>query len=190
MNKSEYITKLKGYLADLPESSQIEILADYEEHFTLGVESGKSEEEIATKLGDPANIAREVRTYTLIKKAETNKTTSNVTRAVLATLGLSLFNLIFIVGPYLGILGTLIGFVFAALAMVFGGIIGAIFALFAPLMDNVVLGVHPAAAVLLSLAITSFGVFFAIIDYYLIKVFYKITIWYLKLNVSIVKKEV
>ncbi len=47
---------LKDYL----KKERADILKDYEEHFTFGLEEGKSEEEIVASLGSPAQIAKRV----------------------------------------------------------------------------------------------------------------------------------
>jgi uncharacterized membrane protein len=202
MKKNEYIEKLEKQISDLTESSRKEIISDYEEHFSAGIEAGKSEEEIANKLGDPESIAREIKTYSLIRKAEVEKTPSNLLRAVVATLGLSFFNLVFIVGPFLGILGVLFGLVVSAITFIGVGValtgatitfIGVGVALtgatiFSPYLPNIEVGINPVAAILISLGTISFGIFFAIVDYYLIKGFYKLTINYLKLNLNIIRK--
>jgi uncharacterized membrane protein len=188
MKKNEYIEKLEKQISDLPESSRKEIISDYEEHFSAGIEAGKTEEEIANKLGDPESIAREIKTYSLIRKAEVEKTPSNLLRAVVATLGLSFFNLVFIVGPFLGILGVLFGLVVSAITFIGVGVALTGATIFSPYLPNIEVGINPVAAILISLGTVSFGIFFAIVDYYLIKGFYKLTINYLKLNLNIIRK--
>lgn len=188
MNKAEFFEKLKEQLTGVPESTQNEILADYEEHFTVGIENGKTEEEIAKRLGDPSNIAKEVKTYSLIQKAETQKSASNLTQAVLATLGVSVFNILFIVGPYLGIAGMILGFVFCSLMLIFGGLIGAILVAASPYFTSIEVGIHPAAGFMICLALLFLGIFCLIVNYFLVKGFYRLTIAYLKLNINIIKK--
>jgi uncharacterized membrane protein len=61
MKKSEYMSRLEGNLKGVgilePEIS--DILSIYEEHFIGGKEEGKTEEEIAVRLGDPDQVAAE-----------------------------------------------------------------------------------------------------------------------------------
>ncbi len=56
MNKKEYLKKLKRFL---PASERAEILSDYEDHFATGLSEGKTEQDIASELGDPKDVASE-----------------------------------------------------------------------------------------------------------------------------------
>lgn len=58
MNKKEFIDILKNQLSGLPKEDIDEILYDYEEHFSVGLVRGKSEDEISKELGDPKKIAK------------------------------------------------------------------------------------------------------------------------------------
>ena len=46
MNKTEYLKELKESLKDIDESVMGEIVSDYEEHFRIGRENGKGEDQI------------------------------------------------------------------------------------------------------------------------------------------------
>jgi uncharacterized membrane protein len=59
MNKSEYLTKLTNELGHMPYGDVKDIIQSMEEHFDEGVSEGRSEEEIAASLGDPAELAAE-----------------------------------------------------------------------------------------------------------------------------------
>lgn len=59
MNRSEFLSSLKDELRRIPQVDRNEILYDYEEHFSIGLEQGKTEEEISMDLGDPRTIARQ-----------------------------------------------------------------------------------------------------------------------------------
>jgi uncharacterized membrane protein len=61
MKKSEYLSRLEGCLKEkgIPDGEIPDILSIYGEHFTAGAEEGKTEEEIAARLGDPVQIAME-----------------------------------------------------------------------------------------------------------------------------------
>lgn len=58
MNKVEFLSALQQGLRSVPPEDRQEILYDYEEHFRIGMEEGKTDEEIAASLGDPRGIAR------------------------------------------------------------------------------------------------------------------------------------
>lgn len=60
MNKQEYLSALRHYLAPMPAQEREELLLDYESHFDTGLANGRTEAETATMLGDPLAIAKEV----------------------------------------------------------------------------------------------------------------------------------
>ena len=57
MTKQEYLTQLKNELKHNGVQDEDEILSEYEQHFAFKLADGYSEEEIAAKLGAPAQIA-------------------------------------------------------------------------------------------------------------------------------------
>lgn len=58
MNKYEFMYRLSSELSSLNIADSWEIMDDYEEHFRLGAEAGKTDEEIVSELGDPTELAR------------------------------------------------------------------------------------------------------------------------------------
>ena len=61
MNKLEYLSSLKEALKDTDESVMEEIISDYEEHFQVGMENGKSEEQICEELGAINDLVEEIK---------------------------------------------------------------------------------------------------------------------------------
>lgn len=61
MTRTEYFQQLSTALSDLDTKSREELLNDLAAHFDEGAQSGLSEEEIAARLGDPAEMAKEYR---------------------------------------------------------------------------------------------------------------------------------
>lgn len=59
MNKYQFMAQLHDHLSALPPEERNELMEDYEAHFTFALQNGKTEEEIALELGDPAELARE-----------------------------------------------------------------------------------------------------------------------------------
>lgn len=57
MNKEEFLREIEKALDKISEKERAEILYDYEEHFMIGKENGKTEEEICLELGSPKEIA-------------------------------------------------------------------------------------------------------------------------------------
>ncbi|AWB46333.1 hypothetical protein DCC85_20630 [Paenibacillus sp. CAA11] len=59
MTKNEFLAILESHLAVLPPEELAELMEDYEAHFAFALASGKSEEEVVTELGNPAELAKE-----------------------------------------------------------------------------------------------------------------------------------
>ena len=57
MTRKEYIAALDQYLVTMSASEKADILSDYEEHFRVGLENGKTESQIAASLGSPYDVA-------------------------------------------------------------------------------------------------------------------------------------
>ena len=57
MTKIEFLQQLYNLLGGLPADERDDIIADFEEHFSVGTSEGKSEEQICSELGDPKNCA-------------------------------------------------------------------------------------------------------------------------------------
>ena len=194
MTKELFLKQLRASLSGMNTEEIKDIMADFEEHFEAGKEDGRSEEEIAKLLGEPEIIANQLKVSAKIKKAETSRSVSNITRAVLATLGLGALNLIFVVGPYFGLVGVLFGLFGAGIGIFAAGfvsIIAGIIVWVSPgLVDQYVyLGMHPAAIIFLGVFVTCFGILFLIGCGYLTKWFYILTVKYLKLNLGVITGE-
>lgn len=118
MNKELYLTKLKKML---PEYESQEIINDFEEHFKVGLEEGKTEEQIIESLGNPIDIAKE---YGYV---DTDKSTLPVSNRVIALIGLIFFDLLFgiaIIGSLIAVWAslwvTVLSLVVAGIAMLVG----------------------------------------------------------------------
>lgn len=59
MTRKEYIAALDQYLVTMSASEKADILSDYEEHFRVGLENGKTESQIAASLGSPYDVANQ-----------------------------------------------------------------------------------------------------------------------------------
>ena len=51
MTKIEFLQQLYNLLGVLPAEERDDIIADFEEHFSVGTSEGKSEEQICSELG-------------------------------------------------------------------------------------------------------------------------------------------
>ncbi len=183
MNKQQFISILKEQLKGIPEVDKKEVLFDYEEHFEIGLREGRREEEIASSLGNPKSLAKEIRANYMINKVEESFTAGNFFRAFLSTLGLGFFNLVFILGPFAGIAAALFSLVVAGIAIVGSGIFVIVASFFPNLFQNVP---SPFVGSFVGISLASFGVLWTIGSMYLNKWFYLLTIKYLKFNLNII----
>src|SRR5690625_6704582 len=107
MNKNQFLSAIEKNLKKLPESERQDVLRDFEEHFIMGTEEGKSEEEISRSLGSPQQIAKEILASYHIEQVETIITPNNILRAVWAVISLGFFNLVIVLGPFIALVALL-----------------------------------------------------------------------------------
>ena len=123
----------------------------------------------------------------MINKAEKNTSPTNIFMAVIATLGLGIFNLMFIVLPFFAVIGVLIAFFATGGSLVLSGIALFLGAFIEPLLPQYIfLPVHPLVSIFASFGLTALGLLWIIGTTYLTKGFYKATVKYLKANLNII----
>ncbi|MDP4142920.1 MAG: DUF1700 domain-containing protein [Bacillota bacterium] len=197
MNKKEFLRILETALSDFNVDERKEILYDYEEHFRLGKESGKSEDELIEELGDPKDIANQYRVekeildkYELEGNCEKSEKIP-IGVSIIAGIGLLFFNLIFILGPYIGIAATIIALFVSAIAIAIAGAAAAIFVVFAPLIPHTTVAPTLTATIgiiLFSIGTVAMGLLFLIGMCYVVKYFCVGTAKYIKWNIKIVTR--
>ncbi len=187
MNKRDFINKLSSYLAGVPVEERQDVINDFEDHFKEGVAEGRTEEEIAESLGDPKSLANQFKANILANTAEKTTSAINITRAVLATLGLGFFNLIFILGPFIGIVAVLFSLFASAIALTASGIAVFFASIFGPLVPQyIAVMINPAVSIFASIGVTLFGILFFVGDIYVVKWIYRLFVRYIKFNVRII----
>lgn len=79
MSQNEFLEILEKNLQGFSIDEKREILYDYEEHFTLGKENGKTDDEIIEELGNPLDIATQYKTnrITVINEKQNNNYTES-----------------------------------------------------------------------------------------------------------------
>ena len=187
MNKKDFLNSLSKYLRGIPREDEQDIISDFEEHFEMGEKEDRTEEDLAKSLGDPKTLAKQLKASLMVARAEKETTAANITRAVFASLGLGFFNLVFILGPFLAVVGILIGLFGAAIGIAAGGITGLLGTIFSPLFPeyfNMI--INPAVGIFASIGLACFGVLFFIGDIYLTRGFFRLFIKYIKFNARIV----
>lgn len=186
MNRQEYLHRLKISLQFLPVTELEDILSDYEEHFQIGLSKGKSEEEISKELGNPSEVANGYRsTYKPINNRDTNYSNDG-SRKLLVALLLIGFNLIVVLGFFLGLCGLLIGSYFIGFAFIVAGII-VLFG-FPITIISAIYSPHILTSLSFGFGLIGLGVLGIILSVYLTKGFYKLTIKYIKWNADMINK--
>lgn len=71
MNRKEYLEKIRAALKEVRVEQEIidEVISDYEEHFRMGIENNKTEEEICVELGSVEEIVQEISSMGAINQA-------------------------------------------------------------------------------------------------------------------------
>ena len=184
MNKETYLKQLISHLKHMDKDEKKDIYNEYETHFISGKNEGKSEEEISKHLGNPKMIAKELNASLAIDKVDEKKNAKNILSAILAVMGLGLLNFFFVLVPALFIfmfLLTLVLFtitllsapVFLIIKYITEGVNAII--LFDVYMSGLMFGI---------------GLMLLAISIFLCHWILKLTIMYLKWNISIVKGSV
>jgi uncharacterized membrane protein len=118
MTRDAFLRTLRQGLTGLPPQEIEDIVADYAAHFAESDASGRSEQEVAVALGDPARIAREMRAEVGLRRFEAHWSVSNMLAAIMALAGLAFVDLFFLL-PLL-IVAMLIGMALALALVAIG----------------------------------------------------------------------
>jgi len=165
-----------------------EIIADYAEHFSIGKSEGRSEEELCKALGSPEDVAREICATYLVKKAEQARSAGNIWSAIIATLGLGLFNLAVVLLPFIILIALLtVIFVSGVLLVVLGPILLLVSILQLLGMSVSTPWSSPLAGIFISIGISIAGVFLVMAGLCLARFFYRLGIRYLKWNIRLIR---
>ncbi|GAA3106664.1 DUF1700 domain-containing protein [Rhizobium viscosum] len=96
MTRDAFLQKLRHGLAGLPPQEIEEIIGDYTAHFAESAAAGRSEEEVAAALGDPARTARELRAEVGLRRFEAHWSLTNLLAAAMALAGLAIVDILFL----------------------------------------------------------------------------------------------
>ena len=182
MTKEQFLEELKRQLKKLPNQELEEVLRDYDEYFMIAQSEGKQDQEVIQSLGSPKQIAKELLATYYIEEMQKTASVQNISRAIWAGLGLGFLNLIFILGPFIGVVATVVSLWFSAIVFVL-----------TPLLVLILVAINIQIFtwfnLFASIALCGIGILLNIGLYYITALLKKWTIQYLKLNVSIVKGE-
>ena len=126
MTRQAFMARLLEGLRGLPPMAQADIIADYNNHFNEGAAAGRSEADVATALGDPSRLARELRAEAGLKRWEIERSASAGASAVFAVLGLGAIDILILLPILMGVGSAIFGIAVAMLAVFFAG--GVLFA--------------------------------------------------------------
>ena len=121
MTRAEFMSRLRRGLVGMPTAAAADIASDYETHFEDGAAAGRSEAEVATALGDPDRLARELRAEAGAQRWHQEKNPSAAAGAVFAVLGLGAIDLLILLPIFMSVVGVLFGFFMAAIGVFVGG---------------------------------------------------------------------
>lgn len=181
MTRQAFLARLREGLRGLPAQSQADIMADYEAHFADGGAAGRSEADVASALGDPDRLARELRAEAGLRRWEEGRNPSGAASAIFALLGLGALDILIMLPVLMGIGGMLFGFAVAAIGVFVAG--GAVFA--AGPFTGMTGG--PAAAVLLGLGMMTGAVAAGALLAIVTIGFVNATVWYARLHYRLLK---
>jgi len=120
MMRAEFIARLRRGLEGVPAEAAAAIVDDYEGYFADGRQAGRSEEQLALALGDPAQLAAELRLEADISRWQHTRSRGAALRTVAGVLGLLALDGLLMLPLALVALLVAAGFVLAALAVVYG----------------------------------------------------------------------
>lgn len=192
MKRQDFIKNLRNELFGIPTVDIEDIIRDQEEMINDALKAGRDEEAIIKSFGDPKDLARNLKAEIKIEKATDEKKLSKQVRGVFGAVGallvLAPFNLIFVLGPFLAVLGiTFAGWV---VAIVMGAV--AIVFLGAFLLEFLFMGT--ALTVQLSTFFTFMGfvglaALFVVGMYYVTKIIFKLILSYLRWNLNFIQNQ-
>ena len=121
MTRQAFMARLREGLRGLPPQTVADIVSDYEAHFTDGEAAGRSEAEVATALGDPERLARELRAESTMNRWREERSPGAAAAAVFAVLGLGAIDILILLPILMGIVATIIGIGVAIVVAFFVG---------------------------------------------------------------------
>jgi uncharacterized membrane protein len=193
MTREAFVAELARSLGRMPEKDRREILYDYEEHFRMGLADGKSEEEIARSLGNPRVLGKSFAIDAMLEApaSGTGVRAGSVMRALFASLSLTIFNVIFVLGPMLGLVAVMIGLWAAAVSLPLAGLgafLAPIAALIVPAYVSLA-GMNAAFILFAGIGIAGLGLLAVIGMWKLSRLFVLMIAAYVRFNARIVTRR-
>ena len=194
MDKRQYLDALRKGLRWMPDADRQEALCDYDAHFAAGLSQGKSEEEIAANLGDPAETIRMFHTQSrlaaaqeTVARARSNRSAASVLNAILAGIGLGFFNLIIILPVFFALAAVVIALYAAAGSIAVSGIAVMLAGIFFPVIELGPPWLTSAIFLLVGIGLACLGVLACVGCWYVSKYFAIGMMKYVEFNINIVR---
>jgi uncharacterized membrane protein len=182
MSKTDFFQELNYRLRGLPERERQNILSVYEELFHKAAQNGKNEDDIAESLGYPRipnwDGSREQQqpfSNPYMAKPESGF------KAIIASIALGFFNLVFVLGPFVGLCGVIIALYASSAAFLITPVLMVISNSWTNVSADMQLLIFSA------LAIFGFGILLAVFTVWFSKLFFKLTWLYIRFNMKIIK---
>ena len=123
MTKDAFLMALRANLHGLPIQTADDIVADYASHFDEGLAAGRTEDDVAAALGDPARLARELRAEAGLKRWDQERSPSAAAGAILAILSLGAIDLLILLPILIVAVSLVFAFACMAAALAVAGVI-------------------------------------------------------------------
>jgi uncharacterized membrane protein len=202
VNKEEFLKTLEASLKTFTLEEKKDILYDYEEHFRIGLQNGKTEEELIKELGSPNDIAKQYKSnidspsYTEnigepLKYEQVKLDERSIVPSIISALALGFFNLIFVIWIFIAAGATLFGLAAAAIALTTAGIVVTLGPILVHLFPSNVFipsNIPYDLTILFGIGTAALGALFCIGIFYLVKYFYFAAVKYIKWNIAIIRK--
>jgi uncharacterized membrane protein len=190
MNKIKFIEELKTSLGHLPKEDVIEIIRDQEEYIRDAMAAGRSEDDVLLSLGSPKAMAANFKAETKIASAQASRSlgsqVSGTFGAVLAVLALAPLNLLVVLGPFIALLGILVGGWSVAGAVVITGVAMVVAFMFKLVFFTVGAWTH-LSLLFFTLGTIGLGILSMFAMAYITRWFFNGTLAYLKWNLKFIQ---
>ena len=193
MTREKYLADLKHSLVRMSDEERRDVLYDYEEHFRMGMAEGRSEDQIARALGNPRIVGKAYAIDALLDESKEGGGVgaASVLRAVFASISLGFFNIIFVLGPFLGLVGVMIGLWATAVSLGVSGLAVLLSPLAAVIVPGAITlaGMNPAFLFFDGVGVAALGVLAVIGMIKLSELFIRMIAAYVRLNARIVTRR-
>ncbi|MCS4486932.1 DUF1700 domain-containing protein [Staphylococcus americanisciuri] len=182
MDKITFLNELEYQLHKLPQDKIDEVMTKYENHFYQEAQKGHSDKAIVAALDSPKQIAKRKYAKYALNDAERRPNIPHMMRAVVATVGVSIITLCFILIPLTIVLIVMAAATFVSLGMILAPLILFIWNMWAGIQN------FSLSNYLFSFAYLGLGTMFLVIIIKLLIAIRHLLIRYMKWNVNFIKK--